>query len=110
MVFELASTNLVIELGVILVVLMGWRFAAAEFTGGILMVILLALLFQLTLTPRLVEMARRQAEKGLIGRMERHAGMDMSLEAGACALHICRRDEDRRCTPSTHTSQHEVEP
>src|SRR5712671_6207739 len=57
MVFEIASTNLVIELGIILVVLMGWPFAAAEFTGGILMVILLALLFQLTLTPRLVEMA-----------------------------------------------------
>jgi uncharacterized protein len=59
-VFELASTNLVIELGVILVVLMGWPFAAAEFTGGILMVVLLALIFRLTLTPRLVEMARRQ--------------------------------------------------
>src|SRR5947209_10055992 len=83
MVFEMASTNLVIELGIILVVLLGWPFAAAEFTGGILMVILLALLFHLTLTPRLVEMARRQAEKGLIGRMEGHAGMDMSLEGGS---------------------------
>ena len=45
MAFELASTNLVIELGIILIVLMGWPFAAAEFTGGILMVILLALGF-----------------------------------------------------------------
>src|SRR5438105_7023620 len=83
MAFELASTNLVIELGAILIVLMGWPFAAAEFTGGILMVILLALLFRLTLTPRLLEMARRQAEKGLIGRMEGHAGTDMSLEGGS---------------------------
>jgi uncharacterized membrane protein YraQ (UPF0718 family) len=83
MVFELASTNLVIELGVILVVLMGWPFAAAEFTGGILMVVLVALIFRLTLTPRLVEMARRQAEKGLAGRMEGHAGMDMSIEGGS---------------------------
>src|SRR5437762_13261019 len=40
MVFELASTNLVIELGIILVVLLGWQFAAAEFAGGIVMVIL----------------------------------------------------------------------
>src|SRR5213082_2597235 len=72
MVFELASTNLVIELGVILIVLMGWPFAAAEFTGGIVMVILLALVFRLTLTPRLVDMARRQAERGLVGRMEGH--------------------------------------
>jgi len=37
-VFELASTNLVIELGIILIVLMGWPFMAAEFAGGILFV------------------------------------------------------------------------
>src|SRR5437870_3543650 len=55
MVFELASTNLVIELGIILVALMGWQFAAAEYTGGLLMVIFLGVLFRLTLTPRLVE-------------------------------------------------------
>src|SRR5487761_787248 len=35
MAFELASTNLVLELGIILVVLMGWQFMAAEFAGGI---------------------------------------------------------------------------
>jgi hypothetical protein len=40
----------VIELGVILVVLMGWPFAAAELSGGIVMVVLLALIFRLTLT------------------------------------------------------------
>src|SRR5438477_10566748 len=45
MVFELASTNLVLELGIILVVLMGWQFMAAEFAGGIIMVIFIALLF-----------------------------------------------------------------
>src|SRR5216684_2316943 len=67
MVFELASTNLVIELGIILVVLMGWPFAAAEYIGGILMVIVLALLFRLTLTPQLVEAARRHAEQGRRG-------------------------------------------
>src|SRR5213592_5012702 len=59
MVFEMASTNLVIELGIILVVLLGWPFAAAEFAGGIIMVVLLALIFRATLTPRLVAMARR---------------------------------------------------
>ena len=58
MVFELASTNLVIELGIILIVLMGWQFAAAEFLGGILMVIFITLIFRLTLTPRLVQMGR----------------------------------------------------
>src|SRR6202165_6295533 len=44
MVFELASTNLVIELGIILVVLLGWPFAASEYVGGILMVIFIALI------------------------------------------------------------------
>ena len=83
MVFELASTNLVIELGVILVVLMGWQFAASEFLGGILMVIMIALLFRLTLTPRLVQMARAQAERGAAGRREGHAAMDMSVEGGS---------------------------
>ena len=83
MAFELASTNLVIELGVILVVLMGWPFAAAEVSGGLIMVLLLALIFRLTLTRRLVEQARRQAEKGLAGRMEGHAVMDMSVGDGS---------------------------
>src|SRR5438874_159378 len=63
MAFELASTNLVIELGIILVVLLGWSFAAAEFTGGILMVIFIAIIFRLTFTPKLVQIARDQAER-----------------------------------------------
>ena len=79
MVFELASTNLVIELGIILAVLMGWQFTAAEFTGGIIMVIIIALIFRFTLTPRLVALARAQAERGAMGRMEGHAAMDMSI-------------------------------
>src|SRR5438045_45160 len=52
MAFELASTNLVIELGIILIVLLGPSFAAAEFAGGIIMIVLLALIFRVTLTPK----------------------------------------------------------
>jgi uncharacterized membrane protein YraQ (UPF0718 family) len=83
MAFELASTNLVIELGIILIVLMGWQFMAAEYFGGLLMVIVLAVIFRLTLTPRLVQRAKAQAEKGLEGRMEGHAAMDMSVSGGS---------------------------
>ncbi|HEV7663375.1 MAG TPA: permease, partial [Chloroflexota bacterium] len=83
MVFELASTNLVIELGIILVVLMGWPFAAAEYLGGIVMVLFLATIFRLTLTPKLVQDAKRHAELGRRGRMEGHATMDMSVEGGS---------------------------
>ena len=83
MVFQLSSTNLVIELGIILIVLMGWQFMLAEYLGGLLMVILLALLFRLTLTQRMVERARAQAEKGMMGRMEGHSAMDMSVSGGS---------------------------
>ncbi len=72
-----------IELGIILIVLMGWPFAAAEFVGGILMVIFIGVIFRLTLTPKLVEMAKAHAEKGLMGRMEGHAAMDMSVSGGS---------------------------
>jgi uncharacterized membrane protein YraQ (UPF0718 family) len=83
MVFEFASTNLVIELGIILALILGWQFTAAEFAGGFLMIALLAVLFRFFLTPRVVEVARRQAERGLRGSMEGHAEMDMSVTEGS---------------------------
>ncbi len=82
MAFELASTNLVAELTIIIIVLMGWQFAAAEFVGGPLMVVLMALLFRLFLSRKLVAEARTQADKGLKGKMEGHAEMDMSVTQG----------------------------
>jgi uncharacterized protein len=82
MAFEFASTNLVIELGIILAVLIGWQFTAAEFVGGPLMIVFLALVFRVFLRGRLVEAARAQADRGLTGRMEGHAGMDMSVTEG----------------------------
>ncbi|MGA7987624.1 MAG: permease [Candidatus Dormiibacterota bacterium] len=81
-IFEFASTNLVFELGLALLVLLGWQFLAAEFAGGLLMVVLLAVLFRVTLTPHLTESARVQAERGLLGRMEGHGAMDMSVTGG----------------------------
>src|SRR4029077_2331803 len=67
MAFEIASTNLVIELGIILALLLGWQFTLAEFVGGPLMIVFLAVLFRLFLRQRLLEEARRQADKGLAG-------------------------------------------
>ncbi len=80
MAFEVASTNLVIELGVILALLMGWQFTAAEFVGGPVMIVLLATAFRLLLRERLVQQAREQAERGIAGSMEGHAAMDMSVQ------------------------------
>ena len=79
MAFEFASTNLVIELGIILALLIGWQFTLAEFVGGPLMIVLLALLFRAFLRPPLLEAARRQAEKGLRGSMEGHAEHDLAV-------------------------------
>jgi uncharacterized membrane protein YraQ (UPF0718 family) len=79
MAFEIASTNLVIELGVILALLMGWQFTLAEFTGGPVMIVILAVLFRIFLRQRLLRQARSQAERGLAGSMEGHAAMDMSI-------------------------------
>src|SRR5881296_1776569 len=80
--FMLASTNLVAELGIIMAILLGWRFTLAEFAGGPLMVVILAILFRLFLKPEMVKRAKGQANKGLQGKMEGHAAMDMSVTEG----------------------------
>jgi uncharacterized membrane protein YraQ (UPF0718 family) len=81
MAFEIASTNLVIELGVIMALLLGWQFTLAEFVGGPIMIILVAVLFRLFLRQRLLADARVQADRGVAGSMEGHAAMDMSIQS-----------------------------
>ena len=80
MAFQFASTNLVFELGIVMAILLGWQFVVGEFVGGPLMIILLAIIFRLFLSRRLVEEARSQAEKGVPGSMEGHAAMDMAVK------------------------------
>jgi uncharacterized membrane protein YraQ (UPF0718 family) len=79
MAFQFASTNLVIELGIILAILIGWQFTAGEFLGGPIMIALIALLFRRFLKPEMLQEARQQADRGVLGRMEGHAEMDMSI-------------------------------
>jgi uncharacterized membrane protein YraQ (UPF0718 family) len=86
MAFQFASTNLVIELGIIMALLLGWQFVLGEFVGGPLMIVFLAVAFRLFLSRRLVEEARAEANKGRLGSMEGHAEMDMSVEAGGRSL------------------------
>jgi len=81
MVFEIASTNLVIELGIILALLISWQFTLAEFIGGPIMIVLVAVAFRIFVRQRLIDAAREQADKGLAGSMEGHAAMDMSITA-----------------------------
>src|SRR2546421_345231 len=98
--FEFASTNLVIELGIILALLIGWQFTLAEFVGGPLMIVLLALLFRAFLRPGLLEAARRQADRGVPGSMEGHAVMDMSVSAEGSILR--RLASPRGLTATSH--------
>ena len=78
-VFELASTNLVVELGILMAVVLGWQFTLGEFVGGPLMIVFLAFFFRVLLTQRLSEEARHEAGGGRLGSMEGHAEMDMSV-------------------------------
>ncbi|WP_082948308.1 permease [Mycobacterium sp. 852014-52450_SCH5900713] len=93
MAFEIGSTNLVVELGIILALLMGWQFTAAEFVGGPLMIVVLAVLFRLFVRSRLVDAAREQADRGIAGSMEGHAAMDMSIKKqGSFAQRLFSRE------------------
>ena len=80
MAFQFASTNLVLELGLILWSLLGWRFTLAQFGGGFLMIGLLAVIFRLLLRPALVGAAVEQARSDVHGKMEGHAEMDMAVD------------------------------
>jgi uncharacterized membrane protein YraQ (UPF0718 family)/YHS domain-containing protein len=82
-IFEFASTNLVFELGLVLLILLGWQFLAAEFAGGLLMAVILWIVFKVTLRRRMVDAARGQADRGVFGSAhEAHADMDVSITDG----------------------------
>src|SRR3979490_253717 len=82
MAFEMASTNLVVELAIIMLVFLGWQFTLAELIGAPVMVAPLVVLFRLFLGRNLLDQAKEQADKGIAGRMEGHAEMDMSVTEG----------------------------
>jgi len=82
MAFEMASTNLVLELSIIMLVLLGWQLTLAEFAAAPVMVVLLVFLFRRFLSPPLLAEAKAQAERGIAGRMEGHAEMDMAVTEG----------------------------
>jgi uncharacterized membrane protein YraQ (UPF0718 family) len=70
--FQFASTNLVWELGLVLWVLLGWQFTLAEYLGGILMIVLMAVFLRAFVSPRLEEQARRHAQEADAGHEHDH--------------------------------------
>src|SRR3954451_11494913 len=75
--FMFASTNLVFELGIVLWLLIGWQFAAAEFVGGVIMIALLAWLLPRTVSSAGIEVARRGLNE------PHHGGADPHTAHGA---------------------------
>ncbi len=65
MVFQIASTNLVLEPSIIVALLIGWQFTVAEFAGGAVMIVVVALALRQVMNEGLVSEARKQSEQGL---------------------------------------------
>jgi len=87
-VFMVASTNLVIELGIVLIVLMGWQFAASEFVGGTVMIVLLSLVGGLFLRGRLVVEARQRLTGGERHDHDRASPVDSTLQRAPWATKL----------------------
>jgi uncharacterized membrane protein YraQ (UPF0718 family)/YHS domain-containing protein len=81
MVFMFASTNLVLELGIVLIVLMGWQFAAAEFAGGAIMIVLFAVLGGLWFRGRAIAQARQRLEDESASAHQRRPDEDEILQS-----------------------------
>ena len=77
--FQFASTNLVFELGIVLWVLIGWQFAAAEFIGGLILIVVMAVLLRLFVSKRLEEDAREHAQRADTGHQHHMAGETISV-------------------------------
>jgi uncharacterized protein len=76
--FQFASTNLVWELGLVLWVLIGWKFTLAEYLGGLVMIALMAVLLRVFVSPRLEQQAREHAQQADTGHQHHMAGEQMS--------------------------------
>jgi uncharacterized protein len=76
--FQFASTNLVWELGLVLWVLIGWQFTLAEYLGGLVMIVLMAALLRVFVSPRLEQQAREHARRADGGHQHRAASAQLS--------------------------------
>ena len=97
--FQFASTNLVWELGLVLWVLIGWQFTAAEYLGGIVMIVLMTALLRLFVDRRLETQAREHALAADAGHQHHAAGERMpwrerltSIQAWSDVAHNFRGD------------------
>src|SRR5271163_4498749 len=77
--FQFSSTNLVIELGIVIWVLIGWQFTLAEFLGGLVLIVIMTVLLRLFVSRRLEERARVHAQQADSGHQHESAGEHMPI-------------------------------
>lgn len=61
--FLLASTNLVVELGIVIAIFLGWQFVVGEYVGGVLLILLTWLFVRVTCPRKVIEVARERARE-----------------------------------------------
>jgi uncharacterized membrane protein YraQ (UPF0718 family)/YHS domain-containing protein len=77
--FQFSSTNLVVELGIVMWVLIGWQFTLAEFIGGLVLIAIMTVLLRLFVSRRLEEQAREHAQEADSGHQHHSAGGHMTI-------------------------------
>src|SRR5271165_2772147 len=77
--FQFSSTNLVVELGIVIWILLGWQFTLAEFVGGLVLIVIMTVLLRLFVSKRLEEQAREHAQKADSGHQHQSAGEHMTI-------------------------------
>jgi uncharacterized protein len=85
--FQLASTNLVWELGLVLWVLIGWQFTIGEYLGGLVMVVLMTALLRLFVSRQLEQQAREHAQAADTGHQHHMAGEKLSWRERLTSAH-----------------------
>jgi uncharacterized membrane protein YraQ (UPF0718 family) len=100
MAFELASTNLIAELSIIMLVLLGWQITVAEFIGAPIMVAILVLLFRRFLSPRLLEEAKEQAERRTLAALSTSHSVPFCEDASPSTVMPFRADPSPMSKPT----------
>jgi uncharacterized membrane protein YraQ (UPF0718 family) len=77
--FQFASTNLVVELGIVIWILLGWQFTLAELLGGLILIVVMTALLRLFVSRRLEEQAREHALQADTGHQHHSAGAHMTV-------------------------------
>ena len=85
MIFMIASTNLVVELGIVMWLLIGWQFAVADFVGGAIMIVLLAIVLPWAVPVQWLAPARDKLNAG-VDESGAHGGCGTPADSGDATL------------------------